>query len=222
MHNILGIKYETFSAVKRDAKARLAAYGPGYFGDLNADDAEWFVDLVRKLHPYPETKLHKPIVGVELYVRYGRANNNLCFVYEDGTKQPFSWNKCCKGKQSGDTTSIRNALRDAINEQIVECLNKTFGDKFLVLCPMTGKLLDRKSVHVDHAPPAFADIVLMWLRRQCIELSDIVLADDAQGGQIMAPGPQRDSWVAFHKSHACLRVVCAQWNTSAGKHKWKP
>ena len=221
MHEIHGNHYKTLAAIKRDAKARLAAYGQGYFGDLNKEDAEWFVDLVRKLHPYPKNKLYKPIVGVEVYVRYGVANNNLRFIYEDGTSCPFSWNKCCKSKASGDTTSIKNALRDAINDQVVDCLNTTFACTLLVLCPMTGKLLDRKSAHVDHAPPAFADIVLMWLRKQRIKLPDIALADDVQGGQIMAPGPQRESWVAFHKSHARLRVVCAQWNISAGRHEWK-
>lgn len=222
MHSILGIKYETFAAVKRDAKARLAAYGPGYFGDLNAEDAEWFVDLVRQLHPYPESKLHKPIAGVEVYVRYGVANNNLRFVYEDGTYQPFSWNKCCKGKASGDTTSIKNALRDAVNDQVVECLNMAFKDRLLVVCPMTKKPVDRNSVHVDHAPPAFADIVVMWLRHERIQLSEVLLADDSQGGQIMVEGTQKESWRDFHKKHARLRVVCAEWNIKAGKHEWKP
>lgn len=222
MHSILGIEYSTFASIKRDAKARLAAYGQGYFGDLSKDDADWFIDLVRQLHPYPKSKLHKPVVGVEVYVRYGVANNNLRFVYEDGTSCPFSWNKCCKGKASSDITSIKNALRCAINDQVVQCLDETFTGRFLIVCPVTGRLLDRNSVHVDHAPPAFADIVAMWVRREGIQLSDINLVDDSQGGQVMAEGYQKESWRGFHKKHARLRVVCAEWNVKAGRHEWKP
>jgi len=220
MYSVLDTQYKSFAAIKRECKSRLASYGNGYVGPLNKEDAKWFVDLIKNMHPNASEKLCKPVAGVEFYSRYGVSNNNLRLVYDDGSKGDFSWNACCRSKQSSDLSSIKNALRTAINDQVAAVLSKAFLDRDLIVCPMTFKVLGRDAVHVDHAPPAFADIVAMWLRRERIDLCDVPIEKDTHGGALIKPGRLLESWWKFHRQHANLRVVSAKWNMQAGKHKW--
>jgi len=220
MYIVANTEYKSFSDLKRECRRRLAAYGQGYIGPLNEDDAAWFVDLIKQMHPAASDKLCRPVAGVEFYSRYGVSNNNLRLVYDDGSKCDFSWNACCRSKQSSDLSSIKNALRTAINDQVGAVLAKAFLGRDLIVCPITFEVLGRDAVHVDHAPPAFADIVAMWLRRERIELCDVPIEKDPHGGALMKPGRLLESWWKFHRQHANLRVVSAKWNMQAGKHEW--
>jgi hypothetical protein len=212
---IRGVYYPTYRTVRAEVLRRLAKYSSKAPEDLNEDDAAWFVELIREMHPYAGEKLSKPVVGVRRYNRYGHQGNNLLLMYADGSSLPFSWNKCCKGKKSSDGVSVKTALRAAVADQTSAVMDAAFAHSETIACPMSGDVITRRSSHVDHAPPKFADLVQAWLIDRDIQLDDVPLADDPQGGQILALGEARDSWRRFHKQNAVLRVVSARWNTSA-------
>ena len=212
---IRGVYYPTYRSVRSEIKRRLSCYPAGGPKDLSADDVDWFVHLIREMHPYASEKLAKQVVAIKKYNRYGHQGDNLMLVYEDGSALPFSWNKCCKGKASSDAVSIKGALRAAVQDQTSTVMEAAFCDRDTIVCPMSGELISRGSAHVDHAPPRFADLVNLWLIDMGLELEHVPLADDPQGGAILPDGPVRSSWMAFHERHAVLRVVSARWNTSA-------
>lgn len=212
---IRGVYYATYTSVRAEIKRRLSAYPVGGPKDLTADDVDWFVHLIREMHPYASKKLAKPVVGIKKYNRYGHQGDNLMLIYHDGSSMPFSWNKCCKGKASSDTVSIKSALRAAVQDQTSAVMDAAFRDRDVIVCPMSGELVNRGEAHVDHAPPRFADLVALWLIDTGLELEQVPLADDPQGGAVLPHGDVRSSWSDFHKRHAVLRVVSARWNTSA-------
>lgn len=212
---IRGVYYPTYKSVRAEIKRRLEAYAIGGPKDLSPDDVDWFVHLIREMHPYAKEKLAKPVVGIKKYNRYGHQGDNLMLIYEDGSALPFSWNKCCKGKASSDSVSIKAALRAAVQDQTSAVMDAAFWDRDTIVCPMSGDLIDRSQAHVDHAPPRFADLVNAWLIDRDITLEQVPLADDPQGGAVLAGGDVRESWQRFHSRHAVLRVVSARWNTSA-------
>lgn len=212
---IRGVYYPTYTSVRAEIKRRLFAYPVGGPKDLTPDDADWFVHLIREMHPYADEKLAKPVVGIKKYNRYGHQGDNLMLIYEDGSSLPFSWNKCCKGKASSDAVSIKAALRAAVQDQTSAVMDAAFWHRDTIVCPMTGDLVTRGEAHVDHAPPRFADLVTLWLIDMGLGLEQVPLSDDPQGGAVLAEGNSRSSWMQFHERHAVLRVVSARWNTSA-------
>jgi len=212
---IRGVYYPTYTAVRADIKRRLAAYPVGGPKELTPADVDWFVDLIREMHPYASEKLSKPVVGIKKYNRYGHQGDNLMLIYADGSAIPFSWNKCCKGKSSSDACSIKSALRAAVQDHTSAVMDQAFRDVHMIECPMSGELIHRGDAHVDHAPPKFADLVNLWLIDMGLQLEHVPLADDPQGGAILPAGDVRLSWRSFHERHAVLRVVSAKWNTSA-------
>lgn len=212
---IRGVYYPTYTSVRAEIKRRLYAYAIGGPKHLSQDDVDWFVSLIREMHPYASEKLAKPVVGIKKYNRYGHQGDNLMLIYDDGSSMPFSWNKCCKGKASSDTVSIKSALRAAVQDQTSAVMDAAFRDREVIVCPMSGELVNRGEAHVDHAPPRFADLVALWLMDAGLELEQVPLADDPQGGAALPAGDVRSSWRKFHERHAVLRVVSARWNTSA-------
>jgi hypothetical protein len=212
---IRGVFYPTYKTVRAEIKRRIGKYagiGPQSFDD---DDVDWFVHCVREMHPYADRKLCKRVVGIRKYNRYGVNGDNLMLVYEDGSAMPFSWNKCCKGKQSSDGISVKNAMRAAVEDQTSAVMDAAFKDSVEIVCPMCGEWITRKTAHVDHAAPMrFADLVQAWLIDRDLTFDKVLLVDDPQGGSLMALGPTLDSWRAFHEQNAVLRVVSARWNTS--------
>lgn len=214
-----GQEYFTLKDIRSECRQRLAQYPFGYQGRLAKDDADWFVSLVKERHYKASSLLSKQIDGIELYLRFGQSSNHLQIVYQDGSCVPFSWAQCCTlKKQPSERRCVNSALRLAVADQVVEELDRVFENRFLIVCPMTHKVLCRAQVHVDHAPPCFADIVSRWLIKEQLDLSHIQVRDYEHGGWCMACDDQEKSWADFHRKHANLRVVCKEWNMKAGRH----
>jgi hypothetical protein len=213
-HKIGGMYFVSYADVRREVKKRLCAYTSKAPEDLSDHDCRWFVDLIREMHPTAAKKLSKQVVGVRRYNRYGVNGDNLMLVYEDGSAEPFSWNACCRGKHSAIGISVKNALRAAVQDQTSAVMGEAFRVVAEIVCPMCGERITRQTAHVDHAPPRFADLVQAWLIDCDLTSDKVPLADDPQGGSLIAEGPALDSWRAFHLRHAVLRVVSARWNMS--------
>lgn len=218
-HKIRGVYYPTYRAVRAEIKRRLASYSEPAPQSLSNDDVDWFVALIREMHPYADEKLSRQVVGIRTYDYGGSGGTNLELVYEDGTAKPFSWNKCCKGKRSSDGISAKNAMRAAVQHQTSAVMDEAFRDAEYIVCPMSGERISRREAHVDHAPPRFAELVQEWLEHHGLSLDEVPLTDEPQGGAAIVGGPLLDSWRSFHEQRAVLRVVSARWNTSKeGRH----
>lgn len=205
---IRGVYYPTYRSVRGEIKRRLSAYPVGGPKDFTPDDVDWFVHLIREMHPYASEKLSKPVAGIKKYNRYGHQGDNLLLIYEDGSSNPFSWNKCCKGKKSSDGISIKAAMRLAVRDQTSAASNDAFGSHATTPCPVCGEQMTRDESHVDHLPPEFQDLIDAWLIDRGITLDQVALADDPQGGAVMPAGVERDSWRSFHARKAKLLVTC--------------
>jgi|DEB0MinimDraft_6_1074348.scaffolds.fasta_scaffold07107_2 ADP-ribosylglycohydrolase len=217
MYSVLQHEYKTLKSLKEECRRRLSEYRDGV-GTLCADDTEWFLALAKKYHHSKHILFCKPVDGIELYERLGQKNKHLRLIYRDGTTAAFSWNKCCRLVQRNTRAEVSGALRMAVVDQVMDAIDRAFDSRLLVVCPMTHKVICREQSHVDHAPPAFADLVQMWLRTERIAFSDVEIADYVHGGKVMANESQRASWALFHRKHAILRVVCREWNMKAGRH----
>jgi hypothetical protein len=206
---IRGVYYPTYTSVRAEILRRLSAYAAaGGPKDFTPDDVDWFVHLIREMHPYASEKLSKPVVGIRKYNRYGHQADNLLLIYSDGSSDHFSWNKCCKGKKSSDGISIKAALRAAVSGQTLAASHQVFGGRETETCPACGKSMTRRLSHVDHMPPEFNDLIKAWLIDRGITLEQVLLADDPQGGAVMPAGAERDSWRSFHAREAKLIVTC--------------
>ena len=205
---IRGVYYPTYTSVRAEIKRRLSAYPQGGPKDFTPDDVDWFVHLIREMHPYASEKLSKPVVGIRKYNRHGHQVDNLLLIYDDGSSNHFSWNKCCKGKKCSDGISIKAALRLAVSDQTSAASHQVFGGRETATCPACGKPMTRRGSHVDHMPPEFQDLVNAWLIDRDITLDQVLLADDPQGGAVMPDGSERDSWRSFHSREANLFVTC--------------
>ena len=205
---IRGVYYPTYTSVRDEIKRRLESYPAGGPKDFTPDDVDWFVHLICEMHPYASEKLAKPVVGIKKYTRYGHQGDNLLLIYADGSVSSFSWNKCCKGKKASDRVSINAAMRAAVKDQTGSAAEEAFKRRDESVCPACGSLMYRCQSHVDHMPPEFKDLVSAWLSDRGIALEQVVLADDPQGGAVLAEGEQRHSWRDFHARHAKLWVIC--------------
>lgn len=205
---IRGVYYPTYTSVRGEIKRRLSAYPPGGPKDFSDDDVDWFVHLIREMHPYASEKLAKPVVGIKKYTRYGHQADNLLLIYDDGSSAPFSWNKCCKGKKASDGVSIKAAIRAAVDDHTRTAAEAAFKGMDTAVCPACGTSMTRGECHVDHMPPEFRDLLSAWLADRGITLEQVVLADDPQGGAVLPAGDERDSWRDFHARKARLSVIC--------------
>jgi hypothetical protein len=210
---IRGVYYPTYRSVRAEILRRLEKYTSKAPESLGDDDFDWFVNLIREMHPYASAKLSKRVVAIKRYNRYGIQGNNLMLIYEDGSALPFSWNKCCKGKRSSDAHSVKCAFRAAVQDQTSAVMDDAFRESSVIACPVCGEHVGRSQSHVDHMPPEFQDLLGAWLIDRNLTTEDIVLADDPQGGAVVPDGTRRDSWRRFHAEHARLRVICATCNT---------
>jgi hypothetical protein len=210
---IRGVYYPTYVSVSKEILRRLEKYTLKAPENLCADDVDWFVHLIREMHPYASRKLHRPVVGIKRYNRYGHQGNNLMLMYDDGSALAFSWRKCCKGKASSDAHSVKSAFRDAVRDQTSAVMADAFSHSATINCPICGESVRRDQAHVDHMPPEFQDLLSAWLIERDLTLEQVTLADDPQGGAVLPDGMTRDSWREFHQRHARLRVLCGPCNT---------
>jgi hypothetical protein len=179
------------------------------------DDAVDLLIGVVAAHPQAAEKVGTGIAG--FFVAKSPDFPSRCFYLKriDGNETEFSWNEAISPTQP--IVRLRMACRNAIEDQ-----KTTFKDRDwprrengTKVCPITMERFDRADAHVDHQPPkTLARLVDDWLAAEGVSVSDVIIdhTGDLRSVDTVADECRRDSWRAFHKAHAKLRVVSAAGN----------
>lgn len=201
---------------RKDAEAHFRSIRDKYADDVRIDEADYaqLMDLL-SLHPDAEMKLG---VGVD-YFTVGRDDHygtTRCFYIHrhDGSRTDVSFKECISPR--GDDANRRKALRSAIKEQIFEFRDREL-QKTEVRCPFTDEILSRDNCHVDHEyPNTLSALIEAWLVSEGLQLKDITIEPtlDNQFVAFMTDQRQIESWQAYHKTHAKLRLLTPRGNLS--------
>lgn len=137
----------------------------------------------------------------------------------DGSSSDFSFHACIDGRNP-DRDRLE-ALRRAVEDQIVAFRNQCLAEGNTRFCPLRGVRITLAASHVDHcAPEFFQALVDRWLTAGGMTLSDVQITPPADNQIVarMADREQRSSWTEYHRSHARLRLLSPRANLSDAKH----
>lgn len=182
---------------------------------VSDEDSRYLHDLIA-IHPEAETKIGCGIshfsVGTE--TRFRRTRHFMIYR-TDGTSTDVSFKSPIEGRNP--RRDRLEALRRAIEDQILEFRRKAFDSEERILCPLRGVPITPKSYHIDHEPPViFVRLVDQWLELQAMELEDLEITPptDNQIVTEMTNEVQISSWRNFHKERAKLRLLSPRANLS--------
>ncbi len=139
--------------------------------------------------------------GVQRNARDGSCHETY-IIRTDGTKETFSWRDCASKSCLSDDQKLKKAYRCSIDVQIEDY--KKSQPHRCVLCTSTNQL------SVDHKDPTF--YVLMKTFQAQTSLS-VPITFDKQAktnAEIFQASdkPFEDAWIAYHKKHAVLQILC--------------
>ncbi len=177
-----------------------------------------FLTDLLELHPEAPAKIGAGIsfFTVELGAEFKR-NRHFVVHRIDGTHTDFSFPSCLDG--SNERKDRLTALRQAIKPAVLNFRSTTFANGE-VRCPFLLCILVPQNCHVDHAPPlTFLRLVGDWLDDSGITFEQIAIsvATDNQLVATMTDPQQASSWIAYHNTHAKLRITSALANLSHAK-----
>lgn len=215
-----GEKFNTKTALRnriRELRDRYADNVP-----LTKDDLEFMLDLLKR-HEDPDRK-----IGCGVWYMYVKANpifkNNRGFwlVRHDGSETDFSFEICLK--QETKLHKFKNACRTAIANDILQYRNLFFMEHENPFCELTGELLTKHVCHVDHKPPMTFDRIVeefIATKKIDVESVNILSGEDGRIRNELADETLKNSFVAFHRCHAELRVISKFGNLSLVKQQLK-
>jgi hypothetical protein len=206
---------------KEDALKRirgiLYAYEPGQ--TVSEDDAQFLLALLQ-MHQRASDKIGCGVAAfeVQLNPRIPKLRH-FVIIRMDGSETDFSFIKCLK--LPSPKNIFRRTCRLAIAEQIIEFKASYYSqhqnDLGQIRCPLTGEWIIRTQAHVDHLPPlTFDTLVEDFITSRALNIDTVQITESEQGdiGTIFADSALAADWMAYHKEHACLRVVSAFANLS--------
>jgi len=124
----------------------------------------------------------------------------------DGSETDVSFLTAIDGKNH--RRDRLEALRVAIEPQIVDFRRQCFDQGRRHVCPLRKVEVTPECHHIDHIPPAtFMALVKRWLDAQGITLLDVAITpttDNQIVSEMILP-VQRSAWEDFHARHAQLR-----------------
>jgi len=171
------------------------------------DEWEGFMFLFRRHSDYPD-KFH----GLsDIQIRYNpifRTQLETIIVKNNGDEDDVSLlNNCITGKPKDNLTiAMRNAIYPQIQEfklhSVMEC----------VLCHCTT------NIHIDHYQPQFVDLTTAFLQDWNGLLPNTFEQNDCHSKIFTHADTDFElKWIAYHRSHAVLRVLCKTCNLSRKK-----
>ncbi len=181
--------------------------------EITGDDDELLTWLVMR-HPDAE---YKTSSGISFFtVEENSYRSRGFWVHRiDGSKTDFSFYACIT--EPSHKSMVRDAMRDAINDQIVEF--KMSHIPTGLICSITGAILTLGDAHVDHESPTFVELADEWaLDQGGYETIILPPPSDGQFGSKLYDDDAED-WTEFHKDNATLRIVSRQVNLSTLRRK---
>jgi hypothetical protein len=147
------------------------------------------------------------------------GNGDRCFFVQmtDSSNHHFSYKKSLTGKDD-IRSMVLGALNRAVDEQIW-----AFRDSELAkgpqTCPYTNEPITKDNYHVDHPDPTFFELHTRWFEQTGLTPADIKISAGSENeiGRQMTDPAQRESWQAFHRANARLRLLSPLGNLSGAK-----
>jgi hypothetical protein len=169
----------------------------------------FLVELFRRHPKYPD-KIKNMI---DIYIAPNKItpkNLELNLIRIDGSIDDISWKNCISGKERD---KFNCALRVAVDDQIMSFRN--FHTSQCAICNTT----DATEYHVDHINH-FEEIVFEFLQIVKRDKPSIFQNTiDNRKAFTDIDKEYEDEWALFHKTKACLRILCSSCNLS--RPKWK-
>ena len=211
-YEINGEVFTTKKSVEERVKCILYSYAGGQ--ELSQDDFDFISDLLT-LHDGYEQKRG---CGIEsIFIRSNPVYRIPGFWIRriDGTETDFSYLKCLR--PSSKRREFEQALRAAVAPDIQQ-FRIDFFSRGPSRCPFTGESLTFANAHVDHAAPyTFKSLVDSFIDTYVYDFDRVEILGKGVDGVIqrtLADDGLMDSWIAYHRQWAKLRVVSRTANLS--------
>ena len=187
------------------------AHKPGDF--LAGEEAAVVLDALQR-HPGCAEKVGLGVRRVAIYGN-GETRSGYGFGVErvDGTVARFSYHTCFEAQRRNHIDRAHEAFRQAVRRAILKWRDNTFrkhGGR--IVCPITCAPVDQKCCHVDHLPPAFADLVTAFLAVEGLTIEDVLveISHGAQVEAVLSDPELRQRWIRFHNGNVKLRIVSVE------------
>ena len=179
---------------------------------------KYLIDLVA-IHHDSKVKVGRGIshFTVELDSEF-RRTRHFMIHRKDGSQTDVSFHSAIKGPNR--RRDLLEALRRAVEDQIVNFKLNEFSLELELTCPLTGEVLDFKNCHVHHeSPMTFIRLVGKWLKQESLDLNEVEItpSEDNQIVNKMTNQSQLESWEQFHKEASTLRLLSKLGNLSVAK-----
>lgn len=162
--------------------------------------------LLRR-HPAAAEKIGSGVQSFKVSVNY-LGTKGFMIIRADGSQVDFSYRKCIHAPTRWE--EFVTALRFAVETQVTSFKDTAFAGAEKTECALTGALLGKDEVHVDHASPdTFEALVSRFMTEERLDPDDPPATraiDNVPGRQLVEEG-LAERWRAFHARYAKLRIV---------------
>lgn len=159
-------------------------------------------------HPNAE-KLQRIQASNDLEIYSFRKIFHMNLIFDDGSKESVSWNKCAVGQDDTNDNQLNDAMRNAIHDQIKK-FQITHPHRVCELCKT-----ERGDFHVDHHQPLFVCLKKDFLNT-CNIVAPTTFGKDGYYTCI-DDSEFKNLWKIYHQEHATLRWLCTSCNLSRKK-----
>lgn len=172
---------------------------------------------VLSMHPRLNEKIPDYPRSLETIVirrSYGEKYNQFCYVLRGREPEPFSYIKCLSDGKNYHVKEVFEALRRAIEPQIIEFRdNHVYNGR--AVCALSGIEFDESDLHVDHRVP-FKKIVDMFLEENNLSFNDIEIDHHDNDDKLSTIKDEKllESFSDFHRKHAELSLIHKKLNLS--------
>jgi len=185
---------------------------------ISLEDEGFLRDLIA-IHPEADTKIGRGISHFSV-ARDAKFGTTRHFVIHrtDGSHTDVSFHSSIDGRN--DRRDRHEALRRAIEGQILDFKASKFSSGENLICPLRRVPITETSYHIDHKPPrTFVELASRWLDAEGFSLMDLAITPpgDNQIVTEMTNSTQLSSWQNFHAQHAELRILSPRGNLSDAK-----
>lgn len=185
---------------------------------VGSEDDGYLRDLIA-IHPEAETKVGCGVshFSVERDTQFG-TTRHFVIHRTDGSSTDVSFHSAIDGRN--ERRDRLEALRRAIEQQILDFRASAFASGDTLRCPLRGALITEDSYHIDHEPPqTFIRLVDQWLKFKGLNLVDLEITPPADNQIVteMTNAAQLSSWQEYHSKHAKLRLLSPLGNLSDAK-----
>jgi hypothetical protein len=197
--------FPTKQAIETRVKAIL--WGYELHAPLSLQDERLILGLLER-HRHAAEKIGSGIRAIHVRTNPAYPNTRGFFIERmDGTLMDFSYRECLY--PGTPLQEVSQAMRRAIEPQILAIKTRVFGVETLVQCPITSLWCAWEDVHVDHRPPqTFAVLVKEFLLGRSFVPQDIPLREASDGiGSTMEDLFLEMEWQDYHAERADLWVI---------------